>query len=520
MIEDHQLLTRYVNEGSQEAFAELVRRHLNLVYSAALRQVRSRVLAEDVAQMVFMNLARKAGSISKQTILAGWLHRDTRYTALDLLRSEMRRQTREKEAMDTLNNDPAPEWDAIHPLMDELLDKLEPVERDSLLLRFFEQRSFKEVGVAFSISEEAARKRVTRALDKLRDLLERRGVTTSASALTVMITSQGVQAAPESLAASITSMAMAGGASVGSGIGAGNIIKLITMTKLKTAVVALLVAGGITTIVMQHQHNKKLREENRALLELKQQMAELETANANLSNLLAQAKAAQLSKDQFAELLRLRGEAGRLRKDLAAIRAAPDANRNSGTNNVETEKAAEMLNASVDARVGSGQMLVTGGWIYEPGKRVMVLVTPTIDGGSIHFKSQLVEVPEGLTDQLGFQNPRSDSGEVTTGKPVNFSMILNKDEAKTFLKLLEATDGVDLLTAPGVVTADGRQAQIQVMKGIGHENDPEPLHVINLDPHLTADGKFVDLTLQAHIKPSEKSPDGGAAPLGVTQQNN
>jgi RNA polymerase sigma factor (sigma-70 family) len=500
MIDDHQLLARYVNEGSQDAFSELVTRHLNLVYSAALRQVRSCALAEDVAQMVFTNLARKARSLPKQMVLAGWLHRDTRFTALDLLRSESRRQTREQEAMETLTQDPAPDWEKIHQMMDELLDKLDPAERDSLLLRFFEQRSFKEVGGAFSISEEAARKRVTRALDKLRDLLARRGVTTSASALMVMITTQAVQAAPASLAASITSVAIAGGTGVAVGMTAGSFIKLITMTKLKTAGVALLVAGGIATIVMQQLHNKRLREENRALLVQKRQTAE-EAANANLSNLLAQAKTPQLSKDQFSELLRLRGEVGRLRKDLklaAAIKVS-DANQNPGTNNVETEKAPEMLNASVDARVGNGQMLITGGWTYQPGKRLMVLVTPTIDNGSVDFKTQLVELPEGVMDQLGLQSLKSESAEGATEKPVNFSMIFNQDAAKTFVKVLEGTDGVDLLTAPGIVTADGRQAQIQVLKGVGHENDSEPLHVIDLLPHVTADGKSVDLMLQAHI---------------------
>src|SRR5579864_1587469 len=103
MMDDRQLLTRYVREGSQEAFAELVKRHLNFVYSAALRQVRSREIAEDISQIVFANLARKARSMSDQTVLAGWLHRDTRFTALDLLRAERRRQAREQDhvAMNT-----------------------------------------------------------------------------------------------------------------------------------------------------------------------------------------------------------------------------------------------------------------------------------------------------------------------------------------------------------------------------------------------------------------------------------
>jgi DNA-directed RNA polymerase specialized sigma24 family protein len=116
-MDDRQLLARYVNEGSQEAFAELVGRHVNFVYSTALRQVRMRHLAEDVTQNVFINLARKAASLSDQVILAGWLHRDTRFTALDALRAEQRRQTREQEAcsMNAFGPNPDPDWEQVHP---------------------------------------------------------------------------------------------------------------------------------------------------------------------------------------------------------------------------------------------------------------------------------------------------------------------------------------------------------------------------------------------------------------------
>src|SRR5712671_2420328 len=121
MMDDWQLLARYVKEGSQEAFAELVARHLNFVYSAALRQVGARQAAEDVTQIVFANLARKAGSLSRQTVLAGWLHRDARFTALDVLRAERRRQAREQEAfsMNTPGPEPSPDWEQVRPWLDE-----------------------------------------------------------------------------------------------------------------------------------------------------------------------------------------------------------------------------------------------------------------------------------------------------------------------------------------------------------------------------------------------------------------
>jgi RNA polymerase sigma factor (sigma-70 family) len=216
MMDDRQLLARYVKEGSQEAFAELVARHLNFVYSAALRQVGASQMAEDVAQTVFINLAGKAKSLSGQVVLAGWLHRDTRYTALDMLRAERRRQAREQKAFAMNAPSPGgdPDWQQLRPLLDESLDEMNSKDRDVILLRYFEQQPLKEIGVALGMGEDATRKRVTRALEKLRELLARRGITTTASALSVAVTAYGVQAAPAGLTASVASSSLAAGAGV------------------------------------------------------------------------------------------------------------------------------------------------------------------------------------------------------------------------------------------------------------------------------------------------------------------
>jgi RNA polymerase sigma factor (sigma-70 family) len=252
---DHQLLARYARDGSQEAFAELVARHLNLVYSAALRQVRAGPLAEDVAQMVFANLARKAAAIPRHSVLAGWLHRDTHYTALDLLRAERRRQAREQEAlaMNALGPDPTPDWEQLRPLLDEALQELGDADRDALLLRFFEQRSLKEIGATLGSGEDAARKRVTRALEKLRAWLARRGVTTSATALSTVITANAVQAAPGTLGTTIISSAIVAGAPMAAGVTGSKIISLIIMTKLKIAIIATVTVLCVATVVVVKQ---------------------------------------------------------------------------------------------------------------------------------------------------------------------------------------------------------------------------------------------------------------------------
>src|SRR5215472_4229257 len=189
MMNDQQLLARYVSEGSEEAFTELVSRHAGLVYSAAVRQVRDSQLAKDVAQMVFANLARKARSIPRGMVLAGWLHRDTRFTAMDVIRAESRRARREQEAaiMNQVNSERSPEWEKIRPILDEALDELGGEDRDALLMRYFEGRELAGVGQGIGASAEAARKRVDRALDRLRLGLVKRGITTTNGALGIAL---------------------------------------------------------------------------------------------------------------------------------------------------------------------------------------------------------------------------------------------------------------------------------------------------------------------------------------------
>src|SRR5689334_19058250 len=184
MLDDRQLLVQYVLEGSEEAFTEIVRRHTPLVYSAALRRIGGDPeMAKDAAQLVFAALARKARSLPKGVVLAGWLHEATRFAAAQLLRVELRRQAREQEVfvMSVLESPSAPLWQQVRPVLDEALDQLRRKDRDALLMRFVEQQDYAAVGAALGTTSEAARKRVDRALEHLRKRLYKRKITTSAA---------------------------------------------------------------------------------------------------------------------------------------------------------------------------------------------------------------------------------------------------------------------------------------------------------------------------------------------------
>ncbi len=180
---DLDLIRQFAREKSQPAFTALVHRHVDLVYSAALRQVRSPDLAGEVSQSVFLDLAREADKLKPDSILTAWLYQVTRRRAIDVIRRESRRYARERlaaemAAMNTTAN--AADWTHIEPLLDEAMDALDETDRAAILLRFFENKSLREVGTALGASDDAAQKRVSRAIERLREFFAKRGVTAAA----------------------------------------------------------------------------------------------------------------------------------------------------------------------------------------------------------------------------------------------------------------------------------------------------------------------------------------------------
>ena len=217
---DGELLRRYVRDQSESAFAELTTRHINLVYSSALRQVNGNAhLAEDVTQSVFADLARKAGRLVSHTSLAGWLYTSTRFLAANIRRTEQRRSVREQEthAMNAILSQPEsqPDWSQLSPLLDAAMHKLDETDREAVLLRHFENYSFAEIGGKIGLTENAARMRVERALEKLHDILAKQGAAFTVVVLAGLLGANAVVAAPAHLAAKVVSGALAGVAAGG-----------------------------------------------------------------------------------------------------------------------------------------------------------------------------------------------------------------------------------------------------------------------------------------------------------------
>lgn len=315
MIEDAELLHRYAAERSEAAFAELVERRLDLVYSVALRQVGGDAhLAQDVTQRVFADLARKATQLADRTVLSGWLYRSAQYAASDVVRSERRRRAREWEAeimqKATLDSANDTGWESFRPVLDQVMGELADTDRDAIALRFLEERSFTDVGRALRLSEDAARKRVERALDKMHGLLARRGVTSTTAALALTLTGQAATSAPAGLAGTVTGVALAG-AAAGTVGGGGWLVAFMSMSKIQVGILATVALAGIAGYISQAKVNENLRREIDATSVPSQEITALRAENRRLAETVAEVEA--LRRDDV-ELKQLADDAAQLKK--------------------------------------------------------------------------------------------------------------------------------------------------------------------------------------------------------------
>jgi RNA polymerase sigma factor (sigma-70 family) len=315
MNDSRKLLAEYADHASEAAFRELVARYVSMVHSTALRLVNGDShLAEDVTQTVFLNLARKAGTLSGEVMIGGWLHRNACFVAQTTMRGNRRRETRERQAMEmnASEDHSAENLALVSPVLDDAINQLGPEDRAAILLRFFEQLEFRAVAEIMGSNEDAARMRVNRALDKLHSMLTQRGVTLSAAALGATLAAEGLKAAPIGLAASVATAALGG---AGTGEVTLTILKIMSMSKIKIAIVGAIVAAVLAVpVVVQQRTNKALRLENEALRQRVGQIAALQEQLAHASQDAASVGGSvSLREAQVHELARLRNEVSQLR---------------------------------------------------------------------------------------------------------------------------------------------------------------------------------------------------------------
>jgi len=256
--DDFALLRAYAERGSEEAFAELVARHVNKVYSAALRYTGNAHSAEEITQAVFVILARKGPRLGRGVILSGWLYQTVRWASVAFVRGAIRRRQREEEACaQTMTNEAESKiWHDIAPLLENAMGALSEKDRHAVVLRFFDGKSFREVGAALGANEEAAKKRVSRALEKLRIFFARRGVPSTTAVIAGAISNNAVQIAPAAVAVAAGKAALAKGLATGPSISIllKQTLKLMVLSKLKTVALtcaALLLASGTAVVTVK-----------------------------------------------------------------------------------------------------------------------------------------------------------------------------------------------------------------------------------------------------------------------------
>jgi RNA polymerase sigma factor (sigma-70 family) len=398
MTSDLDLLRQFARENSQDAFTEIVGRHVNLVYSAALRQVRSPQLAEEIAQSVFTDLARDAGKLKSDTILTAWLYSVTRRTAIDVIRKESRRQLREQIAVEMNDmNATANDWTQIEPLLDDAMAALDETDRTAILLRYFENKNLREVGESLKISDDAAQKRVSRAVERLREFFSKQKITVGASGLAVLISTNAVQSAPVGLSVAILTAT----SGITTTLGITMIHKI-----LLAGFAAAAIGSGIYSFHLQNQIGAMQQQQTL----LNQQIAQLSQERDDVKNQLAalQHENVQPNSNEN-ELLKLRGEVGVLRRQRDELAAKNLAFQN---------KNAALFGSNTNS------------------------VKP-----QVHIKARFLTMPKDVFDGMG---------GVTS-----FKGILTSSNASTTLLNVESHNGVEMLAEPEFVTTTGRHTQMR-----------------------------------------------------------
>jgi RNA polymerase sigma factor (sigma-70 family) len=327
---DALLLREYARLGSEAAFREIVVRYTDLIYSTVLRKVGRADLAEDVAQSVFTDLARKAPSLARTLAENGtivvWIYRSARFAVSKQLRAENRRHIRESLAMQEFDATAAasPDWESVRPKLDEALADLSEEDRQAMLLRYFQGRDFQAIGAVLGVSDDTAQKRVARALEKLRTRLARHGITTTASMLSAVLSTNAIQTAPVGLAARLAGASLASAAS-----STGTTLTIMALTSFKTGIIAMTIAASLAIwLAAEYRSLHALQDENAALREQMSQPSqppETSLPQNAISQENSDRDELEKLRREHEELLKLRGDVGVLRDTADKKQAELDA---------------------------------------------------------------------------------------------------------------------------------------------------------------------------------------------------
>ena len=377
---DIELLARYRQDRSEEAFSEIARRHLALVHSAALRQVRLPQLAEEIAQATFLELARQADRLEPTTQLAAWLYEATRRNAVDVLRRESRRDARERTAMElnSLNAGPS-EWSQLELVLDDAMAELPSTDRTAILLRYFESRSLRDVGAALGVSDDAAQKRVSRAVDELRTLLAKRGVTVGASALIAVISDNAVQAAPAALAVAVA--ACSAKVVVSTAVPP---VAMTAFTKSLLATSAISLAVGIHQWVQANRLKEEVRQFAAQTTELAAKTEELtherdeatRRAALTLGDLAVLRGEVEKQRSFSAKLVSLKTENGALKRVMKGMREGPGFTGRTQLSTLQFRVDAKAMLSEMDRVLGSNPAQDSGTRLRSFMERLGVSLEP------------------------------------------------------------------------------------------------------------------------------------------------
>jgi RNA polymerase sigma factor (sigma-70 family) len=499
MFSTRQRWDRSRQKPIESAFAEEVHANGDLVYTTALRYLNGNEdQAKEVAQSVFIDLYRKWELLPPNTVVSGWLYQHTRFLASRLVRTEKRRIKREEEATRRLEvNSPSEAlWESIRPLIDQAMSGLKESDRDVVVLRFLRGRSFRETGAAVGISEDAARMRVKRALERLRERLKAMGVDSTPGALSASLSLASLSMAPSGFANAVLVSISAASAGSVSGIA----FKLLTMTKTKTILAsAILVVGVAVPIYLQQvlneeraRHRVERGSLEKTLLGLQGDKENLEKGKSAFEERLEKLER------QRSELFKLRGEVNGLRdenerlrdkaSDLQTESAGPDASE------LGNESPVSTFHGQFNADIRPGETVVAGGWPIGPDRRGYLFVSAEVveseNEGEVIIRSSIIEGSNVFSKALKLGTATGGASEETP------SDILDSESLREYLESVRDEGIVNLIGSPAVSTLSGRQASISTGQAIELDGEFHQVGTtLDIIPEIQADGSTVRLVV-------------------------